>query len=216
MTTRFDNAPELGALSLEEHASVEAARGAVMALKKTFEHWLTILKGLEVLRHKAERIGGRQTFKRLREQAGLGKEIIPDATMTRGFDILERLPEVMTWRQTLTDRQQYEWASPSAVYKHCPLFAKDSRKPEMSPMEKLRQANIALQEENHKLKQREDGDRFKPTDTANDIAAVLVGMFTESKAEQIFRKGLQLLKAKPSRRSKAALDDMTDALNRRT
>jgi hypothetical protein len=195
--SRYDNAPELGALSFEEHASVEAARGAFMALKKTFEHWITILKGLETLHHKAERLGGRKTFQRLREQAGLGEKAIPKATVTRGFQILERLPDVYKWRQGLTERQQYEWASPSAVFKHCPVFKSDGgRKPEMSAMAKMKQANIVLQEENHKLKQREDGDRFKPTDTAKDIAAVMVGTLTANKAEQVARYMLKLLKTR--------------------
>jgi hypothetical protein len=197
VTNKFDNAPELGALSLEEHASVDAARGAIMALKKTFEHWLTVMKGLETLRHKAERLGGRQTFKRLREQAGLGNKVVPDATMTRGFAILERLPEVVAWRQGLSERQQYEWASPSAVFKHCPIFANGKpARAEMTPLEKMRQANIQLQEENHKLKQRDDGDRFKPTDTAKDIATVIVGTFKPSKAEDIARLVLKMLKPK--------------------
>lgn len=43
-------------------------------------------------------------------------------------------------------------------------------------MAQLKQANIALQEENHRLKQREDGNCFKPTDTAEDIATVLVSI----------------------------------------
>jgi hypothetical protein len=38
------------------------------------------------------------------------------------------------------------------------------------------------------LRKRGDGDRFKPTDTAKDIAAVLVGMFTPSKAADIARE----------------------------
>jgi hypothetical protein len=198
--TRYDNAPELGALSFEEHASVEAARGAYMMLKKTFESWITILKGLETLHHKAERLGGRKTFQRLREQAGLGEKAIPKATVTRGFQIMEQLPKVIEWRQTLTERQQYEWASPSAVFKHCPLFKKDgARKSEMSAMAKMKQANIMLQEENHRLKQRDDGDRFKPADTAKDIAVVIVGTFTASKSEQIARNVLQMLKGKTAK-----------------
>ena len=38
--------------------------------------------------------------------------------------------------------------------------------------------------------------RFKPTDTADDIADVLVGMFSPSKAESIARSVLAKLKAR--------------------
>ena len=52
------------------------------------------------------------------------------------------------------------------------------------------QAEAAASQENyHLLKQREDGDRFKPTDTAEAIATMLVGMFSVTKAEDIFRRG---------------------------
>jgi hypothetical protein len=69
-------------------------------------------------------------------------------------------------------------------------------------MAQLKQANVDLQGRRHELSQREDGDRFKPTDSANDIANVLVGMFSPSKAESIARSVLAKLKARtqPARR----------------
>jgi hypothetical protein len=112
------------ALSLDEHASVEAARSAYMALRKTFETWVTVGRGLQTLWLKAERIGGRQTFGRLREKENLGERQLQKATVTRLLQIIERLPEVELWRRDLTQKQQFEWASPSAVFKHCPVFAK--------------------------------------------------------------------------------------------
>jgi hypothetical protein len=42
-----------------------------------------------------------------------------------------------------------------------------------------------LEQENHELRRRDDGDRFKPTDTAKDVARVLVGMFSPHKARAI-------------------------------
>ena len=41
---------------------------------------------------------------------------------------------------------------------------------------------------------RENGDRLKPSDKAEHIAAVLVGMFSPDKAEQIAKLTLELLK----------------------
>jgi hypothetical protein len=45
-------------------------------------------------------------------------------------------------------------------------------------MTQMREANIALQEQSHKLQKelirRSDGGQFKPTDKARDIAEVLV------------------------------------------
>jgi hypothetical protein len=93
-------------------------------LKKTFESWVTVGRGLHTLHLKAERIGGRQTFLRLREQAGLGEKQIQKATVTRLLQIIDNLPVVVSWRQDLTERQQFDWAGPGAIHKHCPVFAK--------------------------------------------------------------------------------------------
>src|SRR5262249_30650807 len=43
--------------------------------------------------------------------------------------------EVTVWHSTLPGHRQIAWASPSAVFKHCPVFAKDraARRPNMKP-----------------------------------------------------------------------------------
>jgi hypothetical protein len=146
------------ALSIDEHASVEAARSAFMALKRTFEHWITVGRGLQTLWLKAERIGDRQAFRRLREQAGLGESQLQKATVTRLLQIIEKLPEVELWRrEQLTQKQQFEWSSPSAVFKHCPVFAKPKNgvaKPKKTTakettgrLAELEARNIELEEE---------------------------------------------------------------------
>src|SRR5258708_39100579 len=100
---------DLGALSFDEAQKVDAARDAFAALKKTFDHWVIIGVGLQTLKAKAERLNlGRATFKNLREQAGLGKKVITDATVTRLLAIVDNLPKVIKWHQDLEDKQQYE------------------------------------------------------------------------------------------------------------
>ena len=78
-----------------------------------------------VIREVADRIGGRKTFKRLLIQEGFadlaGRS---KSTATRLLQIVERLPDVTKWHADLTPHQQIDWASPSAVFKHCPVFAK--------------------------------------------------------------------------------------------
>jgi len=198
------NTPELPSLSFEENTYVEAARGALLSLKKTFELWVAIARGLRALKDKAERIGGRFTFDRLREREGLGGKnshggnILNKTRVSRLFAILDHLAEVESWRANLTPKQCFDWASPEAVCRHCPAFARP--KPEgpkpMTRAEQDRQALAAALQENYELKQREDGDRFKLTDTADDIANVLVDMVSPSKAESIARAVLANLKAR--------------------
>jgi len=191
-TDRYDNSPESGALSLEEHTIMEAARGAVMALKRTFEHWTVIGRALSTLQAKAERQGGKFTFGRLCEQNGLGETIIHKTVRSRLLQIMERLPEVEKWRQTLTEKQQFEWASPSAVFKHCYLF-KQIKAPaegdDEDPPLTTKQALAAALEKIHQLEQQlknTDGSLFDlKRDSAADIGRTIVGAVAEHKAKNI-------------------------------
>jgi hypothetical protein len=208
--TSHNEPSDLPSLSHEELTYVEAAREALVTVKRTFEFWIVVARGLRTLKDKADRIGGRFTFDRLREREGLGgrskhgKEVLNKTRVSRLLAILDNLAEVEAWRATLTEKQRFDWASPEAVSRHCPALIKPQegeRKP--SPYAQMKVVNIALQEENAQLKRREEGDRFKPTDTADDIATVLVGMFSPTKADEIAKRMLAKLKARPRGKTKA-------------
>jgi hypothetical protein len=124
---RYRNDPESRNLTPEEVTLFEAARQAIGLLKKTFETWTIIGKAVRAARARADRIGGGKTFRRILEQQGLAK-VVPPATATRLLQIMERLPEVQAWHASLTEQQQVAWASPSAVVKHCTVFAKAKAK----------------------------------------------------------------------------------------
>ena len=62
----------------------------------------------------------------------------------------------------------------------------------------LKQANIALQEENHRLTQQKEDERFTPPDTAQHVAVTLVGMFSPDKVRDIIRRAEALLKQRNS------------------
>jgi hypothetical protein len=119
-----DNYPGLPALSHEEATYVEAAREALVTIKRTFEFWMVIARGLKALKDKAQRIGGKATFDRLREREGLGGrnkaglEILNKTRVSRLLAILDRSAEVEAWRAELTDKERFTWASPEAVWRH--------------------------------------------------------------------------------------------------
>src|SRR5262249_36812183 len=123
-TERHHNVPELGALNPDQRAVVDLGRDAVAALKKTFDHWMAIAHGVAVLRKAADTLGGKKTFHRLLERAGYGVLLRSKAQLTRLVQMAERETPARAWRDTLTDNQKWEWASPSAIFKHCPLFKK--------------------------------------------------------------------------------------------
>ena len=77
------------------------------------------------------------------------RHVVPPATATRLLQIMEHLPEVSAWHASLNDQQQVAWASPSAVFKHCPVFANSktaAQKTKPTPLEKARAAWDAFTE----------------------------------------------------------------------
>lgn len=216
------NAPESEAITLADMAVFEAARSAVILLKKTFETWVTIgravVRARDIANIRGGGRGGNRIFMRLIEQQGLGK-VVDKATASRLEKIMAQLPEVTKWHETLTTREQIDWAAPTTIMKRCPVFnsPKAEKGPKPKPPAKLDHAIDSLRyhldqmdDDNRTAviekiagKQREEGDLFKPTDTAKDIAAVLVGMFSARKAEQIARDMLKMIKGRAE--SKAVL-----------
>jgi hypothetical protein len=194
------NSPESEALTSADVVVFDNARQAVDTLKKTFQTWVVIGEAVVRARDIADRRGGGKTFMRLIEQQGLGR-IINKTTASTLLRIMDELPGITAWRKTLTEKQQIDWAAPTTILKRCPVFAKPKPDPANKPPSKAEQTQIELAkalEENHRLKQqqREDGDRFKTSDTARDIASTMIGMFSPSKAGEIAKLMLDLLKAR--------------------
>jgi hypothetical protein len=191
----ISNAPESEALSSDDVEIFENARQAVMTLKKTFETWMVIAKAIVWARNMADRRGGRKTFMRIVEQQGLGR-VVDKATASRLLRIHDHLGDVYKWRETLTEKQQLDWASPTSVCQRCPTLnpPKDRGEPKPPKMMVDKAQYTAMLEENDQLKKREDGDRFRPEDSAHDIAVTMVGMFSPRKAKEIAKQMMELVK----------------------
>jgi hypothetical protein len=202
------NAPESANLSADELPIVEAGRTAMQSLRKTFELWTTVGRAMETLRSRADRLGGRQTFQRLLDQQGFGD--LDKATVARLLRIMERLLDVVAWHETLTAKQKREWASPSAVFKHCPVFAKPKQSREPKPT--LRGSVTELSEENAALKAyvveleaaREAGPRAALPDDVDAVAALIVDTFPPDKAVRIAGRVVDKLKQMQGRTAIAA------------
>jgi hypothetical protein len=131
--TRAGNVPSthnsggLPALTKAESACVERALDVVKEMRrKTFGYWVTIGRALKALHIKAEQLKHKKAHNILRDREGLGMDIIKKSRSSRLLKIIDNLPEVEKWRATLTDAERFDWASPEAVHRHCPLFAKDA------------------------------------------------------------------------------------------
>jgi chromosome segregation ATPase len=123
----MSNDPESQNLSMDEVRIFEAARLAGSSLTKTFDLWMALALGIKTARDRADRIQSRTAFQRIIEQQGLAGFLgntwnSQKSTANKLLAILERKAEVEHWRAGLTSYQRTQWAAPTTIFKHCPLF----------------------------------------------------------------------------------------------
>ena len=106
----------------DERRILDAARLASVTLRRTFDKWVTMGRGLQLLRKKADLLGTRNAFNDLRDQYGLGERRYNKTLVSKLLRVMDELEAVEKWRATLTEKQRFEWASPDAIIRHCPVF----------------------------------------------------------------------------------------------
>jgi len=175
----------------DEHRVLQAAHVALTSLRRSFDDWIAVGRGLQLLRQKADQIGARAAFNELREQHRLGDKYFRKETVSRLLRIMDHLQAVRAWRLTLNEKQRIDWASPDTIVRRCPIFNKPKTTAEAkpSPYRQLAQANAELQTELHALKQRAaHGDPFGlQNDSVETIACTIIERVGIDKAAKIAR-----------------------------
>ena len=150
----------------DERRVLHAAHVASIALRRTFDHWVKVGRGLQLLRQKADQIGTRNAFNDLRDQHRLGDKHFRKEVVSRLLKVMDNLEAVEAWRATLVRR--------------CPVFNRPktaTAEARPSPYAKLQQANAELQIELHDVKRRAaDDDLF---DLQNDCVESIAGTIIE-------------------------------------
>ena len=139
---------------------------------------MVIARGVEAARKRADRFKGKKVFERILTQQGIDEVLgntpaTVKSTATRLLKILEHEAEVIAWRSKLSAWERMQWASPTAVYKHCPVFQYQAERdgeekakiPKPSPAERIKElevANAHLQEELSATIARYDASEPKP------------------------------------------------------
>ena len=212
---RFDQTSGPGDTDLnptdDERCILDGARAAAVALKRTFDNWVTMGRGLELLRKKADLLGTRHAFNDLRDQNGLGDRFFNKTRVSKLLRVMDELEAVDKWRATLTVKQRFEWASPDAIIRHCPVFnpppaANAMRKP--SAYAKLERTNDDLARELDAAKahiaeleaaQPDQGSLFGldlKNDKPDNIADAIIGNVDLLRAEEIAKAMLLAISIK--------------------
>ena len=191
-----------------ERRVLDAAHLALIALRRTFDHWVTVGRGLQLLRQKADQLGTRNAFNDLRDQHRLGDKHFGKEVVSRLLKVMDNLEAVEAWRATLTEKQRVEWASPDTIIRRCPVFnpppAADGKR-EPSAYAKLEQANDDLARELDAARahiaelEAAQGILFGldlKNNKPGNIAEAIIGNVDLGRAENIARAILKAVKAK--------------------
>jgi hypothetical protein len=126
----------------------------------------------------------------------------------RLLECLRHREQIERWRALLTDSERFKLNHPDAVLrksKAATAIPDPNAMPKASPYTKLKDAHAQLIEEHHCLQQKietADGDLWKPTDTAADIADVMVATLSHTKAERTAREILKRLRERKATQPK--------------
>jgi hypothetical protein len=118
--------------SIRTDAEVQAAASAWITIKKTFEVWVTIGRGVVRIRQRADQIGSRAAFARLMTEAGLselvGSKLKSECSRLELIMRPENLDRVQAWHNGLPLERRLRWCSPASIVRNCPVFTEGKAK----------------------------------------------------------------------------------------
>jgi hypothetical protein len=153
-------------------------------------------------------------------QKKFGFEGLDKGDRSRLFDVMDHLKEIDGWLQKLRESERLRLNHPSSVWrrwKAAMAAPKPDTEPKPSPMQKLRDSVVTLQEENDRMRreiERDGGDLWGPEDRPRDMARVIIDKLRKTKAEKVAREILKALRNTPEER--AALEEQINAIRQRS
>jgi hypothetical protein len=199
-----------------DEAVVRAGQEAWCRLRSnaTWDDWKQVGKAHVIGRHKAmieagvnQPIGRRYNEAFGTWQREFGFENLDKGDRTRLFEGMGHLAKIDAWLTTLTTSERLRLNHPATVlrkWKGSTAVPDPNATQKPSPYALLKGAHAELIEEHHRLQKKietADGDLWKPTDTAADIADVMVAALSPAKAE---RTASEILKRVKERRARGA------------
>lgn len=192
----------------KREARIAAGEEAWKELQKNehFKQWLAISDAIAAIREEAMSLAHTNTPQGPPYRAAFKKLIdkhpwiagINESTRTHCYWLVDNLPAVMTWRETLTFDQKDTWNHPSTLKRQFERAnkvkeAKENGAELLTPVEQLKLKIVELQEENDNLKKRlkhaeQDGSLFDlKQDTPSMIARIIGANVGRTKRFEIIK-----------------------------
>ena len=209
-----------------DEAVVRAGQEAWCRLRSnaTWDDWKQVGNAHVIGRHKAMIEAGvnQPTGRRYNEAFGtwqreFGFENLDKGDRARLFEVMGHLAKIEAWLATLTTSEKLRLNHPTSIlrkWKGSTAVPDPNATPKPSPYAQLKEAHAQQIEENHRLQKKietADGDLWKATDTAADIANVMIDTLSLAKAERTAKEILRIVK---ERRARQYINHPQEAHNR--
>jgi hypothetical protein len=175
--------------------------------RRGWDDWLLIAAALQAGRAEVMRALHTNEASGRRYEKAMGDWLVANgfkeinkATRSQLLDCLKHKVEIEKWRSCLTDAQRFAFNHPDTVLRKwkASTVAPDSNAPKApTAMQKLKDELVAVVEERDRYKREIDrggGDLWTPEDRPRDIARIIIGKLTKTKAEKVAREILAALK----------------------
>jgi hypothetical protein len=186
---------------------VRLGQEAMDRKRRSWADWLLIAEALQAGRTEVMRAlhtnepHGRRFEKAMGEWLIANKfKEINKATRCQLFDCLKHKIELEKWRARLTDSERWKFNHPDTVlrkWKASTVVPNPNAPLRVSAFQKLNESVRTLQEDNDRMRreiERGGGDLWNSDDRPKDIAKIILGKLTKTKAEKVAREILNALK----------------------
>ena len=131
-------------------------------------------------------------------QKQFGFETLDKSDRARLFDVMDHLADIEAWLETLKPTERLRLNHPNSVWRRWKTAtAKPGTEPKVSAVQKLKDSIVTIEEENTRLKRElahGGGDPWTPEDNPQEIARVMFGKLSKTKAEKVAREILRMVK----------------------
>jgi hypothetical protein len=185
---------------------IRRGQEALARLRRTWSDWIEVAEALAVGRTEVMRElhtnspTGRRYEKAMAEWlAAHSFKTIDKGTRHRLLECLQHKTEIEAWRSRLTENERDRFNHPDTVLRKWKTTAipKADAEPKVSPMQKLKDELVVVVEERDRMKREIEsggGDLWSADDRPQDIARVILGKLSKTKAEKVAREILNALK----------------------
>jgi hypothetical protein len=189
------------------HVTVRQGQEAWQRLRShsTWEDWKKVGAALVIGRAEAMRDGHVNKPRGRSYNAAInaflkkfGFDGLDSGDRSRLFDVMDHRSEIEAWLGKLSQKERLRLNHPASVWRRWKAATAEPKEQKISRQQQAKDELIRLQEDNDRLRREIDrggGDLWSADDRPRDIARVILGKLSKSKAEKVAREILNALKA---------------------